>query len=282
MGLGNLLGELRVVRELATFATDTILNPDPGKSPHGSETGAIPPGILLIPGFMASDVTLYPLARRLRQSGHQVFFAGIWCNADCPIRTVAYLEQALRDGAHEAGGKVVVIGHSLGGLYARELAKVFPELVERAILLGAPLRSPVDAVNPPIRAMADLMFTLHKPCLNQFDGLFHEAGRGLPPVPPEVPETIVYTRSDGIVDWRSCLENGPNVEAVEVAGSHCGLAMSVEVWDVIKSRLGHVPATQQPETRARNGIRPRRSPLKPPSRLRPSYLRLVKGPSSAA
>src|SRR5208282_4862300 len=190
MGLGNLLGELRVVSELATFATDTILNRDSCESLHRSETGATPVGVLLIPGLMASDLTLYPLARRLRQRGHQVFFAGIWCNADCPIRTVAYLEQALRDGAHEAGGKVVVIGHSLGGVYARELAKIFPELVERAILLGAPLRSPVDSVNQPIRAMADLMLTLHQSCLNQFDGLFHEVGRGLPPVPPEVPETI--------------------------------------------------------------------------------------------
>ncbi len=282
MGLGNLLGELRVVSELATFATDTILNRDSSESPHVSETGAIPAGVLLIPGFTASDLTLYPLARRLRQRGHQVFFAGMWCNVDCPIRTVAQLEQVLRDAAHETGGKAIVIGHSLGGVYARELAKIFPELVERAILLGAPLRSPVNSVNQPIRAMADLMLTLHKSCLNQFDGLFHEAVRGLPPVPPEAPETIVYTRSDGILDWRSCLESGPNVEAVEVAGSHCGLALSVEVWNVIKSRLDRVSAAQQPETRARNSIQRRPSPLKLPSRLRPPYLRLVKRPSSAA
>ena len=63
MGLGNLLGELRAVRELATFASDTILNPDYGESLHR----AAPAGVLLIPGFMASDLTLYPLARRLRR-----------------------------------------------------------------------------------------------------------------------------------------------------------------------------------------------------------------------
>jgi triacylglycerol lipase len=282
MGLGNLLGELRVVRELATFAADAILNPDPCENLHLSQAGTTPVGVLLIPGFMASDVTLYPLARRLRQRGHQVFFGGIWCNADCPVRTVAQLEQVLRDAAYEAGGKVVVIGHSLGGVYARELAKISPDLVERAILLGAPLKAPVDSVNHPIRALADLMVTLHKSCLNQFDGLFREAALGLPPVPPEVPETIVYSRSDGIVEWRSCLEDGPNVEAIEVAGTHCGLSMSVEVWNVIKSRLGRVSSAQRPETRGRDNILRQPSSLKLPSRLRPPYLRLVKRPSSAA
>ncbi|MFI5351859.1 MAG: esterase/lipase family protein [Candidatus Binatales bacterium] len=282
MGLGSLLGEFRAVRELATFVTDTILNPDSRERLHLPETGATPAGVLLIPGLMASDVTLYPLARRLRQRGHQVFFAGIWCNADCPVRTVAYLEQALRDAADVASGKVIVIGHSLGGVYARELGKIFPEVVERAILLGAPLKAPVDSVNQPLRALVDMMLSLHKSCLNEFDGLFHEVVRGLPPVPPEVPETIVYTRSDGIVDWQSCLEVGPNVEAVEVAGSHCGLAMSMEVWNVIKNRLGRVSAPQRPETRARDTILRQPSSLKLPTRLRPPYLRLVKRPSSAA
>jgi pimeloyl-ACP methyl ester carboxylesterase len=282
MGLGSLLGEFRAVRELATFVTDTILNPDSREPLHLPETGATPAGVLLIPGLMASDVTLYPLARRLRQRGHQVFFAGIWCNADCPVRTVAQLEQALRDAADEASGKVIVIGHSLGGVYARELGKIFPEVVERAILLGAPLKAAVDSVNQPLRALVDMMLSLHKSCLNEFDGLFHEVVNRLPPVPPEVPETIVYTRSDGIVDWQSCLEAGPNVEAVEVAGSHCGLAMSMEVWNVIKSRLGRVSAPQRPETRARDTILRRPSSLKLPTRLRPPYLRLVKRPSSAA
>ncbi len=280
LGLGNLLGELRAVRELATFATDAILNPDSSDS-LDSETRATPAAIVLIPGFMASDATLYPLGRRLERRGHQVFHPGIWCNADCPIRTVAYLERVLRDASDTTGDKAVVIGHSLGGIYARELARIFPELVERTILLAAPLKSPVDSVNQPIKAIAALMATLHKACLNHVDGLFRE--RLMPsPAPPEVPETIVYTRSDGIVDWRSCLESGPNVEAIEVSGSHCGLAVNVEVWNVIKSRLGRAAAALRVPAHARHGIRRPPSSLQLPCRPRPAYLRLVKRPPTAA
>ncbi len=281
MGLGNLLGELRVVRELVTFATDTILNPDSCESLYRSENGATPAGILLIPGFMASDVTLYPLARRLELVGHRVFFGGIWCNADCPVQTVQNLEQVLRDAAQATGDKVIAIGHSLGGIYARELAKLFPELVERAILLGAPLKHPVESTNHPIKAMATMMVNLHRACLHGF-GLFHEQALRLPQVPPEVPETIVYTRSDGVVDWRSCLESGPCVEAIEVSGSHCGLAMNVEVWNVIKSRLGRASASPRMRTRARDAMRRLPSVLKRPGHFRPPYLHLVKRPPTAA
>jgi len=281
-GLGNLLGEFRAFGELATFASDAILKPDYRENLDLSGRDATSAGILLVPGFMASDATLYPLARRLERTGQRVFFAGIWCNADCPAQTMQHLEQVLRGAVRATGDKVIVLGHSLGGIYARELAKLLPDLVERAILLGAPLKNPVQNTNHPIKEAATLMVSFHRACLNGLGGLFHQQSPSLPPAPPEVPETIVYTRSDGIVNWRSCLESGPRVEAIEVSGSHCGLAMNVEVWNVIKSRLKHASATPGMPPRARDQTRRPPPVLKRPTHFRPPYLHLVKRPPTAA
>jgi len=278
-GLGNLLGEFRALGELATFASDAILKPESRENLDLSDRDATSAGILLVPGFMASDATLFPLARRLERMGQRVFFAGIWCNADCPAQTMRLLEQVLRGAARMTGDKVIVLGHSLGGIYARELARFLPDLVERAILLGAPLKNPVESTNHPIKEIATLMMSFHRACLNGLGGLLHEQA---PSLAPEVPETIVYTRSDGIVDWRSCLESGPRVEAVEVSGSHCGLAMNVEVWNVIKSRLKHASATPGMQARTRDEIRRPPPVLKRPAHFRPPYLHLVKRPPTAA
>ncbi len=82
--------------------------------------------VLLIPGFMAGDASLYPLAMALRGMGHRVFFAGIWVNVDCPRETIGRLSRVLEGAFRSDHRKVVVVGHSLGGIYARELARRFP------------------------------------------------------------------------------------------------------------------------------------------------------------
>jgi triacylglycerol lipase len=92
--------------------------------------------IMLIPGFMAGDASLYPLA--LRGMGQRVFFAGIWSNVDCPRQTMERLSRALEAAFDTDGRKLMLVGHSLGGIYARELTRRFPQMVERTILLGDP------------------------------------------------------------------------------------------------------------------------------------------------
>src|SRR5271157_4497785 len=245
LGLRKLLTEVRVIGELATFAGDTLLN-------RYIETPAAPKPALLIPGLMASDATLYPLAVRLRMAGHQVFFASIWCNADCPTRTMKRLETVLQKASQKTGERVAVIGHSLGGIYARELARRLPDLVERAILLGAPLKHAMQSSNLPIRTLTRMMKFTHQECLTALGSLCSTCGVHLPATPPEVPETIIYTKSDGVVNWRSCLEHGANVEAVEVHSSHCGLGVSVEAWNVIADRLAG-DATRNPTPCRRGG-----------------------------
>src|SRR5215467_5824500 len=116
----NLLQEFRAVGEFAKFAGHAWtwrLGGRPAKSRS----------ILLIPGFLAGDVTLYPFANWLRSRGHQVFFSGILANAGCPRRVVDRLGTIVLERYARAGEKLIVIGHSLGGIYARELGRRLPE-----------------------------------------------------------------------------------------------------------------------------------------------------------
>jgi hypothetical protein len=82
--------------------------------------------VMLIPGFLAGDLSLGPLAGRLRELGCRVFFSGLWCNVDCPIHTMSHLEKVLRKANHKTSRKVSIIGHSLGGIYARDWRGSFP------------------------------------------------------------------------------------------------------------------------------------------------------------
>ena len=224
-----------MIPELIAFAGDTARRRAQREPHHGSKP------ILLIPGFMAGDTSLYGIAGRLRMAGYRVFFPGIWFNTDCPVKTIGRLERVLRDASRGANAKVIIIGHSLGGIYARELARRFPLLVERAILLGSPLKDPVRNSNHLLRLGAAILGLASPRCLVALGDPCTPCGLNLPGKSPKVPETIVYTKSDGIVNWRSCLESGPNVETVEVQSSHCGLAVSAQVCDLIIDRLAKAP-----------------------------------------
>jgi hypothetical protein len=190
-------------------------------------------GVLLIPGFLAGDLSLGPLASRLRELGCRVFFSGIWCNVECPVHTMAHLETVLRKVNYKTGEKVTLIGHSLGGIYARELARKLPDLVERVILLGSPVKDPLESSNAFLKALFELV---DRRCTDQFAN----SDVGEPDLtfgPPSVPETLIYSKTDGIVQWQNCIESGPKVEAIEVPSSHLGLPYSPEAFAIIAARL---------------------------------------------
>ncbi|HEX4210658.1 MAG TPA: alpha/beta fold hydrolase [Candidatus Binataceae bacterium] len=223
----NLLHEWRAMGEFASFANGAWMW-------RLGERAERPRSILLIPGFLAGDSTLYPFANWLRSRGHRVFFSGIMANADCPRRAVERLGRILGEQYDEGGKKLVIIGHSLGGIYARELARRFPEKVEQIILLGAPIHQPLEHANPYIVMVARLTRRLrhHSTCdLGTICGINGDAP------PPGVQETLIYSKDDGIVNWSSCIEYGPNVEAVEVSGSHVGLPYNRETLNVIREKI---------------------------------------------
>lgn len=229
-GLAEMIRESRILGEYLRFSGDMMVSRNARKVSEDWRP------VLLIPGFLASDATLYPLGTRLRSVGHRVFYAGIWINADCPAKTLDRIQKRVHEVAAQTGRKVALIGHSLGGVYARETARREPELIERAFLLGSPVRhagNPTTYLRPLIAAMR----MMHARCVAGIATPCPECGMDLPHDPPPVPETIIYTRSDGVVPWQSCIEQGPRIELVEVDSSHCGIPLSLKTWETISERL---------------------------------------------
>jgi triacylglycerol lipase len=189
----------------------------------------VPPGdgepVLLIPGFLAGDTALEVMARWLARIGYAPRSAGIRLNIDCTSRTVEQLARRLEDLSARHGVRVAIVGHSRGGTMARILAVRRPDLVEGIVCLGSPVRDQL-AVHPLLRAQLIAIGWLGSagvPGLLSHDCFFgsccataHEQATA--PFPRGVRFVPVYSRSDGIVDWRACLD--PAARRVEVRSSH--------------------------------------------------------------
>jgi triacylglycerol lipase len=225
----NLLQEFRAVGEFAKFAGHAWTWRLGDRADRRRS-------VLLIPGFMAGDATLYPFANWLRSRGHQVFFSGILANADCPRRVMDRLTNIVLERSARAGEKLVVIGHSLGGIYARELARRLPQCIEQVILLGSPIKDPHKHSNPYVKMLALLTRYIRESGHDCGDQLATVCGvHGVEA--PLVSETLIYSKSDGVVDWASCIEDGPNVKAFEVDSTHCGLPYSLDTLRIVRQRI---------------------------------------------
>jgi pimeloyl-ACP methyl ester carboxylesterase len=229
LSLLNLLQEFRAVGEFAKFAGHAWTWRWNGRAARSRS-------ILLIPGFLAGDATLYPFANWLRSRGHQVFFSGILANADCPRRVIDRLTNIVAERYGRAGEKLVVIGHSLGGIYARELGRRLSECIEQVILLGSPIKDPHIHSNPYIKMLALMTRRIQQTghgCSGELATIcgIHASQ------PPLIPETLIYSKSDGIVDWTSCIEEGPKVRAFEVDSTHCGLPYNLDTLRIVRTRI---------------------------------------------
>jgi triacylglycerol lipase len=247
LSLLNLLQEFRAVGEFAKFAGHAL-------TWRWGRRATKSRSILLIPGFLAGDATLYPFANWLRSRGHQVYFSGILANYDCPRRVMDRLDNIVADRYSRGGEKLVVIGHSLGGIYARALGRRLPELIERVILLGSPIKDPFKHSNPYVKVLALMTRRLHETghgCTGEPETI---CGVHLSS-PPQVPETLIYSKSDGVVDWTSCVEEGPNVRAFEVDSTHCGLPYSLETLRIIRAQIEDASQGISPSPSGANGER---------------------------
>jgi triacylglycerol lipase len=272
IGLSEILGETRLLGEYLRFQGDSIAGPP--RKPHPDWRP-----ILLIPGFMAADASLYPLGSRLRSEGHRVFYAGIWMNADCPAKTLDRLRKRIHEVSLQTGRKVVVIGHSLGGIYARELARREPTLVEQVFLLGSPVKHALGNTTPFLRPFVAAMRLMHGQCMDSVTESCKRCGFDLPQGAPDVPETCIYTKTDGIVEWHSCIDEGPLVECIEVDSSHCGIPLNLKTWDEIRARLARpIQEAQEahPMRTVETTTHAHALPPRTPHQTRPSHLSLVK------
>jgi pimeloyl-ACP methyl ester carboxylesterase len=186
--------------------------------------------VLVLPGFIGTDASTLALRRLLRSLGYHVHAWRLGRNLGPTDRVIDGLGERVRALLREHGQPLTLIGHSLGGVYSRELARAAPDAVRQVITLGSPVRRPVGestAVGPLFQALSPMHSDRAKGA---------DPGRLLSPIP--VPLTAVFTRTDGVVPWRICLlEQGPKVEMIEVQGSHSGLIHNQAAVAVIVDRL---------------------------------------------
>jgi pimeloyl-ACP methyl ester carboxylesterase len=199
--------------------------------------------VLLIPGFMAGDGTLSTMARWLRQNGYWTHRAGIRANVGCSQDACERIEERLEALVSGTGRKVAIVGQSRGGVLARVVATRRPDLVSGIVGLGAPTVGQLR-VHPLVLLQVGVVGALGT---GRVPGLFKmsclrgaccEPFRGdlLQDFPADVRYVSVYSRSDGIVDWRACLDDAAD-ELVEIGASHCGMAVSVQAYEQVARAL---------------------------------------------
>lgn len=214
---------------------------DPVFRGEGVTDGANQP-VLLIPGYLAGDESLRVMGRWLKGTGHYPTRTGIRSNVSCSAKAMGRLEHRLEALVERQGRRAAIVGHSRGGSFAKVLARRRPDLVSGIVTLGCPQNDPLS-IHPLVRLQIEGLATLGKLGL---PGLFSRAcfeGECCAsfwhdleaPTPPGVGHVSVYSRTDGIVNWRACLAEG--ADHVEIAGSHCGMAVHADVYRVVADSL---------------------------------------------
>jgi pimeloyl-ACP methyl ester carboxylesterase len=193
------------------------------------------PPVLLIPGFMAGDGSLAVMRQWLRRRGHSVRMSGIRTNVGCAAELVARLELRLYELAEQSGEPVFVIGQSRGGSLARSLAVRNPDAVAGLAMLGSPIVDALAVSTGVLRTVRWVAALGDRGVPGVFssdcaDGACCAEFRAEQSValPADLPATAFYSRSDGIVDWRACVD--PHARGVAVQSSHCGMSVNVNVY----------------------------------------------------
>ena len=245
--------EARIGLEAAALFRDPIFRGD------GMADGRGRP-VLLIPGFLAGDGSLSMMAGWLKRAGYRPSRAGIVSNVNCSGVLMPRLEQRLERLVSLQGRRAAVVGQSRGGTLAKVLAQRRPDLVSGVVGLGAPQLDPL-AVHPLVRLQVEAVSrlgSLGAPGLFKRSGLNGDCCSSFweelaEPPPPGVRLVSVYSKSDGVVDWRSCLDPHAD-ELVEIRASHCGMAVSAAAWRAVAGALEGIStadARRRPAPRAR-------------------------------
>jgi len=206
--------------------------------PRGNDAG-----VVIIPGFLGHDLYLVEMYAWLKRVGYRPYYSGIGVNAECPNLLIRRrLNETIDRAYRETGRRIHLIGHSLGGLLARSVARDRPGEVASVIMLASPFRGAVvhprvlgamEAVRKRIqsnggRSVLPDCYTGKCTCR------FLESLRR--DLPADIAETAIYTRTDGFVEWRCCVTGDPSND-FEVTGTHIGLAFNPEVYRIMARRL---------------------------------------------
>jgi len=185
----------------------------------------------VLPGFTGADRSTAQLRWLLRQLGYRTYGWRLGTNLGPTPNIVQGLDQRVsRIREANPGQPISVIGWSLGGIFARVLARENPEHFRQVITLGSPFRTRMGDRSA-VSGLWESLTPLHD---ESFLSAFSNDER--PPL--HVPTTSIYSRSDGIVNWKLCLEaKSPIAENVEIFGSHSGMGFNSAAAYVIADRL---------------------------------------------
>jgi pimeloyl-ACP methyl ester carboxylesterase len=194
--------------------------------------------VLLVPGFTASDATLIGLSTFLRSRGYMVETWGLGQNTGFKLKFSRALEQKVRYMHHRYGGKVSLVGWSLGGVYAFYAAHAVPACVRSVISLGSPMRfSTTEDLDVPILVKAIYRYLAHP--LGPSAHLANVRAKVLR-APPPVPSTCIFSMTDGVVPPEAARiddSDDDRHENIWVPGSHVGLGFNAAVMWILADRL---------------------------------------------
>jgi triacylglycerol lipase len=210
----------------------------PVEQPAPSSAAAV----ILVPGFISGDVSLAMLARHLRRLGHRTFRSEMGANVGCTDAMVERLVRRAELVAADEGRRVILVGHSRGGMIVKLAAQRRPDLIGGIVVLSAPVTGSLS-VAAHVRRQLELLFRLNRRGFSTVIGQDCVSGDCAArtvaeleaPFPAGVGYVSVYSRTDAIIDWRTCLD--PAAEQVEVTCSHTGMGIDPTVHRVVATRL---------------------------------------------
>ena len=185
--------------------------------------------VVVFPGFGASDITTLPLRAFLTDRGYDTYGWDLRFNLGPRKGVLAKILERVRGLRRDTGRKVSLVGWSLGGVFAREIAKMAPKDVRCVVTLGSPFTGSPKANN--VWRLYE-MLSGHKLDDDVHIGRVRET--------PPVPTTSIFTRTDGVVAWQCCLQAPERrAESIEVVhASHMGIGMNAAAWYAVADRLG--------------------------------------------
>jgi len=197
--------------------------------------------VLVLPGFVTTDISTAPLRRFLRGLGYDAYAWELGRNLG--PKAIGHegekLIARLREIHDATGHKVSLIGWSLGGVMARQLSRRAPEAVRQVISLGSPFTGRPQATN--------VWRTYQILTGQRLDDPDTRVQLSESALPPPVPSTAIYSREDGVVAWQNCIEpQGPETDNIEVHGSHCGLGVNPAVLYAVADRLAQAEGAWHP------------------------------------
>ena len=184
--------------------------------------------VLVLPGFATGDASTGVMRFVLKQLGYDARGWGLGLNHGDVSALLPRVRARIETSAAETGRKVRLVGWSLGGVLAREVARDHPDLIDRVVTLGTPI------VGGPKYTATAATWRRRGIDLDAIEAAVAERER----TPIRVPITAIYSRRDGVVAWRACIDaTNPDVSHHEVASSHTGLGFQAGVLAIVARAL---------------------------------------------